>query len=434
MGDAQVPSVEVIRPAGDYRSLEREPLTDVTGSLVGALGLAPPLLIRRVLQEMRESPDQPLAERLAALAEGGRLFATATLDGETPEAYCTAQSRVSGVPIRAAHRGLGFIASAAAAMPSILRAQVPRGVKTTMAEAPPGVSAIWTRRGRLLAVLAPGNHPLPHYEWLVAVALGYRVAVRPSRRDPFTPRRLVRALRAAGIDPGHLALLPADHAGAGVLAAEADLALVYGGDEVVRAHAGDPRVAVRGPGRAKTFIGRDVAWRDHLDLLVEAVAADGGVQCLNTTTVLVDGDTGPVAAALDERLRALPDLPPCDHAAALPVQPVKEARRITEAVGGTCTDLGDGSAVLRPLVREVGDGPRPEMPFPCAWVAPWTPGSLNDSLVVTLLTGDTSLVSACLDEPTIRSVHRGPSPTTESQPNGHLAAFLMESTSFRRAS
>ena len=59
--------------------------------------------------------------------------------------------------------------------------------------------SVWARRGEVLAVHAPGNAPGVHGLWPQALALGYRVAVRPSRREPFTAHRLVGALRHAGI-------------------------------------------------------------------------------------------------------------------------------------------------------------------------------------------------------------------------------------------
>ena len=50
----------------------------------------------------------------------------------------------------------------------------------------------------VFAVHASGNSPGVHGLWLQALALGYRVAIRPSRREPFTGHRLISALRQAG--------------------------------------------------------------------------------------------------------------------------------------------------------------------------------------------------------------------------------------------
>ncbi|TDV56044.1 hypothetical protein CLV71_102105 [Actinophytocola oryzae] len=59
---------------------------------------------------------------------------------------------------------------------------------------------MWTRRGEVFAVHAAGNRPAVHFGWLAALAAGRRVAVRPSRREPFTSHRLVSALRVSSVE------------------------------------------------------------------------------------------------------------------------------------------------------------------------------------------------------------------------------------------
>ena len=92
---------------------------------------------------------------------------------------------------------------------------------------------MWARRGEVLAVHAPGNAPGVHGLWPQALALGYRVAVRPSRREPFTAHRLIHALRQAGFRAEDALYLPTDHAVADELIRAADLSMVYGGQDVV---------------------------------------------------------------------------------------------------------------------------------------------------------------------------------------------------------
>ena len=112
-----------------------------------------------------------------------------------------------------------------------------------MEVAPCGLAA-----GDVFAVLASGNAPGVHALWPQALALGYRVAVRPSRREPFTGHRLVYALRQSGFRDQDAVFLPTDYAGADELIAAADLAMVYGGQDVVDKYADDPTVFVNGPG------------------------------------------------------------------------------------------------------------------------------------------------------------------------------------------
>ncbi|WP_024803497.1 aldehyde dehydrogenase family protein [Nocardia sp. BMG51109] len=439
-------SVDIIRDGTDYRSLHREPLPDVTGRPVADLGLAPELLIRRILATgtALAEPDSRLFDAIAA---AGQLFATGNVAGESPEQYCHHQSRTSGIPIRAAHRALHTIAEATAGLADALTAQQPRATGSD------GVA--WARRGHTLAVLAPGNHPLPHAEWLPALGLGYRVLVRPSRRDPYTPRRLIRALLAAGVAPERLALLPTDHATAATLVRAADLGLVYGGTDVVTAYAGNPAVRVQGPGRSKVLITGDADPYDYLDVLVESVAGDGGTQCLNATTILLEQglDHARFARELAERLAALVGRPPEHPDAELPVRTVAEARAVADHVTSVAgaqlvgdsrhryTDLEDGSAALLPAVFHTDTPGAPtatEQPFPCVWIAPWTRnigiGALADSLALTLLSRDATLAARCAATPTIRAVHLGPTPTTTYHPHrphdGYLSHFLMEARTY----
>ena len=104
----------------------------------------------------------------------------------------------------------------------------------------------------MLAVHAPGNAPGVHGLWPQALALGYRVAIRPSRREPFTAHRLIHALRQTGFRDGDALYLPTDHTVADDVIRAADLAMVYGGQDVVDRYAQDPRVLTNGPGRTKS--------------------------------------------------------------------------------------------------------------------------------------------------------------------------------------
>src|SRR5258708_20364807 len=164
---------------------------------------------------------------------------------------------------------------------------------------------VWTRRGDVFAVHAPGNHPGVHAIWLEALALGYRVAVRPSRRDPFTPHRLISALRAAGLADDQAVLLPTGYDVADAILRGADLAIAYGGEDVMRKYATTSKMLPQGPGRSKILLTADVDWRDHLDVIVASISHEGGRGCVNATAVFVEGGTPAVARAVAGPLRAV---------------------------------------------------------------------------------------------------------------------------------
>ncbi|MFH8368275.1 aldehyde dehydrogenase family protein [Streptomyces sp. NPDC018031] len=450
-------SLDVLGPGGPYRSRRRETIGDLAGNPVAALSLAPSLYVVRAMKALRRAPVLPADTRIEALARAGRAFATQTVAGLTPEEYQHTVSMGTGLPITVVRQATDDIARAAERIQhSVENARPAAAVGSWRDPRVRDGAAVWTRRGAVFAVHAAGNHPAVHQGWLDALALGYRVAVRPSRREAFTPHRLVTALREAGFGDDGIVLLPTDHDVAGDILRHADFGMVYGGADVVGKYADDPRILPQGPGRSKVLITAETEWEPIVDTVVESISSGAGVGCVNATGVLVEGDPAPVAAAIAERLAALPSLPATDDRAVLPVMPVGPARRwdgyLRQRTAGTrawlggdgiVDELGDGSAVLRPAVHQL-DSPFAEqlgmeLGFPCAWVAPWDRDAgirpLRDTLVLTAVTTDAELIEELVAEPTIANVYVGDHPTpwmAHGLPHdGYLAEFLMRTKTIR---
>jgi acyl-CoA reductase-like NAD-dependent aldehyde dehydrogenase len=446
--------LDALGPNGSYRTRNRLPITDVAGGQLAELSLVPRLFITRAMAALRRAAPLPVDVRRTAIAEAGELFATGEVDGMTAADYQHTVSRMSGTPLPVVRGAADIITRfAAGAHDRMLQAARPVGTVNDWRDpqARQG-AAVWIRRGEVFAVHAAGNQPGVHAGWLEALAAGYRVAVRPSRREPLTPHRLVSALRACGFGDDQVVLLPTDHSVADEILRRADLGMVYGGQDVIDKYAGDPTILPNGPGRSKILITADCDWRDHVDLIVDSVSAMGGTACVNATAVFVEGDPAPVAAAVAERLAAIPTLPPEDEKAVLPVYPLETAKvfenyLLSKVAGakahlggdGVVDELGDGSAVLRPAVLELTDPhaaeARIELAFPCLWVAPWTRDAgiapLRDTLVLTALTRDERLLDELQTDPTIRNLYIGNHPTYWMAPgvphDGYLGEFLMRS-------
>ncbi|WP_405581916.1 aldehyde dehydrogenase family protein [Streptomyces sp. NBC_01190] len=441
-------SVPLVRAGEEAASRETRVLHGVDGVPLATVHEAPALLTRLTVKKMRGAPDLSPAERLTVLAEAGRRFAGATLGGQSPEEFCRAQALASGVPIAVTRRTLGHLAELCGRLGDVMARQRPIGA---------GGTARWVRRGEVLGVVAPSNHPATQGAWLQALAFGYRVVVRPGARDPVTPLRLVRALLDAGLAPGMISLLPGSHSSADALRDAADLALVYGGEDTVARLRGHDRVLVRGPGRSKILLDRP-ADEETLDHLVAEIADDGGVRCTNASVVLTSGDHRRLAADLAERLAALPVHPVTDERAVLPARPRKEAEALRAALDAAARGAvelaaphyADGplpvvdgdAAALRPAVIRADRADHPglgtELPFPCVWVAPWQPSEglapLRDTLALTLLTDRIPLVAAALAAPGIRTVLHGRIPGWWRDPylphDGYLGSFLNEVRGF----
>jgi acyl-CoA reductase-like NAD-dependent aldehyde dehydrogenase len=459
---ADLVCIDALGPQGEYRTRNREVIMSTAGVPVAELSLAPPLYVSRTLAAQRKIKPLPVPAREAALDKAADVFATAVIGGLDFDAYVELVSRISGLPIGVTRAGAGVVADAVATAFDAVRPARPVGAVLDWREERTRTGgAVWARRGEVFAVHAAGNGPGVHGLWPQALALGYRVAVRPSRREPLTAHRLVNALLCSGFRPEDAVYLPTDHGGADEIIRSADLAMVYGGQDVVDKYASDPTVMVNGPGRTKILITADRDWRDHIDLIVDSIANLGGMACVNTTAVLYEGDPVPLAKAIAERLAAIEPLPSEDERAILPTQPVDKAQALADylavkAAGTTpllgadqvVAALGDGYAALRPAVHvlvapgsgKLTDPLNIELPFPCVWVSPWSRDAgmepLRNSLVVTAITGDDELIDDLLAEPTVTNVYSGNHPTYYSAPgiphDGFLADGLMRNKGFIR--
>lgn len=449
-------NLDALLPNGNYRSRGRTAVVDVTGAEVAQLSLVPPLLVTRTMDTLRGTDPLGVDKRLAALRHAGELFATGTVDDIPVEEYVRLAARIGGLPITVIREGAEAAACRLAQAGTSIDLARPHGAIRDWRD--PRTSkgnAVWTRRGEVFSVHASGTHPGAHSLWPEALALGYRVAVRPTRREPLTAYRMVAALRAAGFGQDHVVLLPTEQSSGDAILAGADLA--YGGDDIIRKYADDPAVLQQQPGRSKILLTEDADWHDHLDVIVSSVAGHAGGGCVNATAVLVEGDPTPVAEAVAQRLAALPSLPPESPDAVLPVQQLASARALdrfllSKAEGtrswlggnGIIDDLGDGSAVLRPAVHQVDrpDAPQlgAEMPFPCVWITPWRRADgiepLRDTLVLTVATDDERFIDQLIAEPSIGNVYVGRHPTHWTEPglphDGYLADFLMRTKSVIR--
>ena len=449
--------IPVIRAGRSVRSASTSVLTGVDGTPLATVHQAPPLLGRLTVANARDAATDDVPDA-AVLRRAGELFATAELHGLSPDEYCEVQARAAGVPISVARHSLDDLAHNFANAGPRAAAERPAGVAADADTCLSGeVSALWTRRGDVLAVVAPSNNPGTHTQWLVALACGYRLVIRPGSRDPLTPMRMVAALLEAGVAPSALSVLPGGHDLGDALVDAADLSMVFGGDQAARRYAHDRRVILRGPGRSKLLHSGELT-ASALDTIHASVTHDAGLRCTNATAVFTDSDPRELAEALADRMAPLTAAPPQSDQAQLPVLPSAEAYAMRDSLasrmagaedvaaarypGGPVAELGDGSAALRPAVllcdRVDHPGSRIEMPFPCVWVLPWRRSDglapLGETLALTILADDPALVGEALRRPAIRKVLAGPIPTwtagDTSPHDGFLSHELMEARAY----
>jgi acyl-CoA reductase-like NAD-dependent aldehyde dehydrogenase len=442
-------------PDGEYRTRNREVLYDTAGVPVAESSLVPRFFVTRSIDVQRKLRPLPAAARETALTKAADIFVSSTIAGLDFDTYVELTCRVTGLPMTTARAGAHTVAESLTTAFDAVRPAQPAGAKPDWRELSTTGGAVWARRGEVLAVHAPGNAPGVHGLWPQALALGYRVAVRPSRREPFTAHRLIQALRQTGFRDGHALYLPTDHTVADDVIGAADLAMVYGGQDVVDRYAHDPKVLTNGPGRTKILITAGFDWREYLDVIADSISNLGGMACVNATAVLYEGDAGPLAHAIAERLSTIAPLPNIDERALLPTTSIDSARAIADHLAARAAgavpvlgadqvvaDLGCGFAALRPAVHLLA-APDPaklnvELPFPCVWVSPWSRADgiapLRNSLVLNVITADDELIDELLNEPTVTNVYRGRHATHHSAPHipheGFLSDFLMRNKGF----
>jgi acyl-CoA reductase-like NAD-dependent aldehyde dehydrogenase len=442
--------LDAIGPDGPYRAQNREVISYLSGAPLAEMSMVPALYAIRTVKKLRLGPRLSLAERLKAMRAAAHQFAHGRVAGIAAHEYQRTVSRVTGTPIASVRVAVDSIWAAAMNLGWSSQQARPRAAVNDWRDpAALSGSAIWTRRGEVFAVLSSGNTPAIQSAWFDAIAYGYRVVLRPSRREPFTLFRLVTAMHEAGLGD-YVALLPCDYAVADKLVELADLAMVYGGQGIVNKYGNNAGVLVQGPGRSKVLITSDVDWKEAVDTVAYAATVSGGASCMCTSSVLVEGDPRPFAEALAAKLSQIATLPPDHDEARLTAQPLQSARNIerylqTAAKGsipllggdGVVDELADGGAVLRPAVHLVDSWQAPqldiELPFPCVWVGPWDRGAgvapLRDSLVIVANTNDPQLIDDLLHEPSISNVYLGNRPTSFSAVdlphNGYLGDFLM---------
>ena len=423
-------ALDALGPKGEYRSRNREPITDSEGVAVAELTIAPKLYVAHALAVQRRTRPLSAPQRQAALIRAADAFLNSTVGGWDFETFV----RLASQGVRAADR-CGATRSARGGRWSETAFDAVGPACPSGATADWHDSAAWWRR-RVgpprkcrFAVLASGNAPVCTRRGRKRWRLGYRVAVRRSRREPFTGHRLVHALRQGGVRDQDVLFLPTDYAGGPTsLVGGADLAMVYGGQDVVDRNADDPTVFVNGAGRTKILITDDRDWRDYLDVIVDSIANLGGMACVNATAVLCEHGAPALAQAIAERLSSITPSPITDDRAVLPTQPLAKAQALADYVAAKATgttavlgadqivaDLGGGRAASRPAVHLLA-GPDPdilhtEMGFPCVWVSPWSREDgidrLPHSLVVNAITGDEALIDDLVAEPSIANVYSG---------------------------
>lgn len=411
--------------------------------------LAPALLVHRSVAELQAAAPLPAEDptlRWAAIARAGELLTGASLGGCSAEEHAQLVTRATGTPLTCSRLALAELAAGLGQVQAALGWQAPGGdlsvFRTRRVVSAGGRRHAWVPVGRVLGFVAPSNHPAVHLSWVLALAMGWTVAVRPGADDPLTPWRLILALQQAGFPTNRVALLPGSHDLVPALVQACDRTVVYGGPALAAVVGRDARVLFNGPGHSKVLVDAPAATAaapatpgSLADFLLECVAHDGGRKCTCASAVVVRGRFPGLLDALAERLAALPLLDPLDPAARVPALKGQAA-----CPPSACTVTRHGLTFIQPELVRCPDAPAPpfgqELPAPWVTAAELPAGAdplplLRGSLAITLLSADPDVQELCLLEPSIHKVFTGLVPPWHTLPGaphqGRLSEFLFTS-------
>jgi acyl-CoA reductase-like NAD-dependent aldehyde dehydrogenase len=469
-----IPALRLGKP---YTSLEKTTLVHhATGDPVAEVSQVNGGLIARDLNKVaaarRDLQAIPINALLDMCRDAADHFIQGTLPcgdtGQTFDDYVRSVSATTGSPMVFCKRNAAKVEYVLRNMETILGG-LTRGLDLSILDSGHGVQDGRTQcffgTTNAFGAVLPSNSPGVHSLWVPAIALKMPLVLKPGREEPWTPYRLLQAFQKAGVPVSALSFFPTDHGGASEILRCCGRSMLFGDSSTTDSYKNDPRVELHGPGFSKVVLGADTAdnWRDHLDLIVESIAANGGRSCINASAIWTPSHGRDLAEALAARLanvKARPWDDPQAQLAAFANPDIAErisamvdnllqtpgAADVTEKQRGSSRLVKEGRVawLLPTIVRcETYDHPlaNKEFLFPFASVIECPQNEIlkhiGPSLVVSAITEDEEFTRSLLDSPDVERLNVGPIPTTRlswDQPHeGNLFTHLYRQRAFQQA-
>ncbi|WP_027250749.1 aldehyde dehydrogenase family protein [Photobacterium halotolerans] len=448
---SEMPIIKAITPVSQDNIARYVTVSDITGKDFAHLIQLPKMFISHAVNKLRKGKHLTDDERKIALKKAGQLFHSGTVGGFNPDDYVNQVVSVTGLPEEVVKKALQKIGDATSHAFRDSALGFAKGVPDAYSDQVKqrGCAQV-VRKGEVLAVIAPGNGTGVHALWPQAIALGYRVVLRPSEREPWTAHRLVQALTESGL-ADYVVMLPTAHDGVEEIIEAADLSIVYGGEDTVTRYENRSDVLVQGPGRSKMVIGNDYPQQDAFELVFESVLGLGGAACVCTSSVFIEGDAEAFARAFQdyvydrlqdphERERYLPQL--SSQRYDWWIQQVEQYQDFIFSRPEVFS-LKSGTRQVMPLIMLADSTDQPivqlELPVASVTFVPFQHQAclsfLAPALVVSVATKKVALIQSISEIPEIRNLYIGQVPTIWMQAHvphdGYIAEFLTRSRGYR---
>ncbi|MDO8530256.1 MAG: aldehyde dehydrogenase family protein [bacterium] len=317
----------------EYHSLTRHPVVDLgSGEELASLGL---VLENRIAADCLQKgllkaafatlQSIPVRERIAMCVEAAAIFESGILDGggelQTPGDYIKLLARTSGLSYVLARANTTRICAALRSTEAIMNGLsrgLPLDIYDTGLGQQGGATVRLNPRIEALGCCMPNNSPGVQVIWLVALAFGIPVLIRPGSSEPFTPYRLIQAFVKAGFPKEVFGYYPCDHDAANRIPELTRGAIVFGSNDTVKRWANHPLVQVHGSGFSKLIVGEDRIddWESLIPEIAYNVWANSGRSCFAVSRIMVPRYGKVIAEAIAKEFGKIVPRP-LDHPKAL---------------------------------------------------------------------------------------------------------------------
>jgi acyl-CoA reductase-like NAD-dependent aldehyde dehydrogenase len=325
--------IPILRWGQVYESMEKQPVVRFdNGEPVAMLHQATGVMAKMDLKKAQKARDAlrqfSIPQLVDICAKAGELYLNGTLpcgNGSlTPADFCRMQSATTGLPEHMCAGNMrknAFVLSHMGDVINALTRGLPHEVLSKGYGVEPGreVMVSYQANTPVLGAVLPNNSPGVHTLWLPAIPMQVGLILKPGSQEFWTPYRIAEAFFQAGLPREAIGIYPGGHDVGGSLMSDCARTMIFGSQQTVDQHKGNPRVSVHGPGFSKLIIGDDLVdrWEEYIDILVDSIFANSGRSCINASGIWVSRHGAAIADAIAQRLGPVAPLPPTDPKASL---------------------------------------------------------------------------------------------------------------------
>jgi acyl-CoA reductase-like NAD-dependent aldehyde dehydrogenase len=471
--------IPILRWGQTYDSMEKQPVVRFdTGEAVAQLHQATGVMAKMDLKKAQKARDAlrqiPIPQLLDICRKAADLYLNGTLpcgNGTlSPAEFCRMQSATTGLPEHMCAGNMrknAFVLSHMGDVLDSLTRGLPYDILTRGygQESGRDVMVSFQANTPVLGAVLPNNSPGVHTLWLPALPMQIGLILKPGSQEFWSPYRIAEAFFQAGLPREAIGIYPGGHDVGGALMTDCPRVMIFGGQQTVEQHHGNPRISVHGPGFSKVVLGDDLVdrWEDYIDLMADSIFANSGRSCINASGVWASRHTREIADALAQRLGSVEPLPPTDPKASLAAFTTKG---VAEAMHNQIEEALKGDGVtemtakyrkgnrwvpherydyLRPTIVHCTGPDAPlantEYMFPFASVVECPQNkmiaAMQSTLVCTAITEDPKFTQQLLDAVTIDRLNIGPVRTMQVnwlQPHeGNIVDFLFRARAFQNS-